>query len=218
MHFLSHYYVDRQRNNPLFVLGALVPDIVPHFTKTYNHKIRYTEWDLQEPLLSLHQGVLRHYELDAAFHSSLVFKESCAFATECMLQEGLDREKYRFWFLAHIVTEVMLDRQLIIENPGLVDEYYEMLRNVDINKFDAYLNFLVSEGEKNKILTNFIRFLDVRFLQYMKTTDGAAEGIVRTAQRATGVTFPDIDRGKLIAALHNIEDGMRYRSEKLLEL
>ena len=218
MHFLSHYYVDRQRNNPLFVLGALVPDIVPHFTKTYNAKIRNKDWNLPEDLQPLHEGVLRHYELDAAFHSSLVFKESCAFASECMLREGLDREKYRFWFLGHIVTEVILDRQLIIENPGLVDEYYEMLNSVDTYKFGAYLNFIVSEDEKNKILTNFIRFLEVKFLQYLKTTDGAAEGIVRTAHRATGVIFPDIDRRKLVAALHNIEDGMRYRSKKLLDL
>lgn len=218
MHFLSHYYVDRQRDNPLFVLGALVPDIVPHFTKTYNAKIRNRVWELPEALVPLHGGVLRHYELDAAFHSSLVFKESCVFASECMLREGLDKEKYRFWFLGHIVTEVMLDRQLIIENPGLIDEYYEVLNSVDTYKFGAYLNFLVPEEEKSKILTNFIRFLEVKFLQYMKTTDGAAEGIVRTAHRATGVTFPDIDRIKLIAALHNIEDGMRYRSKKLLDL
>lgn len=218
MHFLSHYYVDRQRDNALFVLGALVPDIAPHFTKTYNTKIRNRDWDLPADLRPLHEGVLRHYELDAAFHSSIFFKESCSFASECMLREDLDREKYRFWFLGHIVTEVILDRQLIIENSCLVEEYYEMLNSVDIYKFDAYLNFLVDEDEKNKILSTFMRFLEVRFLQYLKTTDGAAEGIVRTAHRATGVTFPDIDRRKLVAALHNIEDGMRYRSKKLLDL
>jgi hypothetical protein len=218
MHFLSHYYVDRSRDNPYFVLGALLPDIAPHFTKTYNAKIRYKECDMPEPQLSIPRGVLRHYELDAAFHSSLVFKESCAFATECLLDVELDREKYRFWFLGHIATEVALDRQLINENSGLIDEYYELLNSVDTYKFDAYLKFIASEDEKSKILTNFIRFVEVRFLQYLKTTDGAAEGIIRTSHRATGVTFPDIDRIKLVTALHNIEDGMRYRSKKLLEL
>jgi hypothetical protein len=218
MHFLSHYYVDRNQNNPYFVLGALLPDITPHFTKTYNSKIRYKEWERPEPSESVHRGVLRHFELDAVFHSSLVFRESCTFATDCLLKSGLDRETYRFWFLSHIVIEVLLDRQLILDNPGLVEEYYQVLSSVDINKLDAYFNFFASEEEKNKILTNFIRFLDVKFLQYLKTMDGAVEGIVRTILKATGVTFTDIDREKLLAGLHNIEDGMRYRGEKLLKL
>ena len=218
MHFLSHYHVDRGQNNPLFVLGALLPDIAPHFTKTYNSKIRNRQWSLNEPELSIHRGVLRHYEVDAIFHSSLIFRESCIYSASCMAASGLDREKYRFWFLGHIVTEVLLDRQLILTDRDMVKEYYEMLSSVDINKFDAYLNFIVSEEEKTKILTNFIRFLDVKFLNYLEKMEGAAEGIIRTVHRATGVTFPDQDRERLIAALHNIENEMRYRSEKLLKV
>ena len=218
MHFLSHYYVDRSKNDPFFVLGALLPDIIPHFTKTYNSKIRYKEWDIGEPLASIHRGVLRHFELDAVFHSSLVFKESCHLATQRMSAEGLDREKYRFWFLSHITIELMLDRILIMNEPNLANQYYKVLNYVDINKLSAYLNFIATDEEKSKILTNFIRFLDVRFLQYFDTVDGVAEGIVRTALRATGVVFTPDDRDRLVAALHNIENDMRYRSEKLLDV
>jgi len=218
MHFLSHYYVDRNNYNPLFVSGALLPDIAPHFTRTYNSKIRNREWNLDEPEASVHRGVLRHYELDAVFHSSLVFKESCSYASICLEQAGLNREKYRFWFLGHIVTEVLLDRQLILLEPDLVKEYYDVLSSVDINKLDAYLNFISPEEEKSKILTNFIKFLDVRFLRYLEQMDGAAEGIVRTVLRAIGVSFTDEDKKRLIAALHNIENDMRYRSKNLLDL
>jgi hypothetical protein len=140
------------------------------------------------------------------------------YASTCLEQAGLDREKYRFWFLGHIVTEVLLDRQLILLDPDLVKEYYDMLNSVDINKLSAYLNLIVSEEEKNKILTNFIKFLDVRFLRYLEQMDGAAEGIVRTVLRATGVAFTDDDKKRLIAALHNIENDMRYRSKNLLNL
>ena len=218
MHFLSHYYVDRNKYNPLFVSGALLPDIAPHFTRTYNSKIRNRLWNLDEPVASVHRGILRHYELDAAFHSSLVFKESCSNASACMEKAGFDRERYRVWFLGHIVTEVLLDRQLILSEPDLVKEYYDVLSSVDINKLSAYLNLMVDEEEKSKILTNFIKFLDVRFLRYLEQMDGAAEGIVRTVLRATGVTFTDEDRKRLIAALHNIENDMRYRSKNLLNL
>ena len=218
MHFLSHYYVDRNKNNPLFAAGALLPDIAPHFTKTYNSRIRNKEWDLDEPIVSVHNGILRHYELDAVFHNSVVFKESCTYASTCMANEGLDREKYRFWFLGHIVTEVMLDRQLILLYPDLVNEYYQLLSSVDINMLEAYVNIIAPGDEKSKILSKFIKFLDARFLRNVENIDGAAEGIVRTVLRATGVMFTEDDKMKLIAALHNIEAHIRYRTEKLLEI
>jgi hypothetical protein len=217
MNFLSHYYVDRNKHTAPFVLGALLPDIAPDFTKTYNANIRYGEWNLEEPAASVHAGVLRHYEMDAIFHNSVVFKEACAYATGCMAEAGLDREKYRFWFLSHIVTEVLLDRQLILENPGLVDEYYAVLSSIDTNKMDAYLYFNVSKVEKNRILINFMKFMEVKFLQYLKTMDGAAESLVRTVHRAIGVSFTEVDREKLVIALHNIEGAMRYSSKKLLD-
>jgi hypothetical protein len=218
MHFLSHYYIDRGLHNGAFVFGALLPDIAPGFTKTYNSKIRFKEWELQEPSASLHAGVLRHYALDAVFHSSLAFKESCAMATQTLIGSGLDRQHYRFWFLSHILTEVLLDRQLILQNESLLDEYYGLLYGIDINKFDAYFNFIVAGEEKNGILANFMRFIEVRFLYHLKTLDGAAEGISRTMLRATGVQISGSDRAKLMQALHNIEEGMRYRWKKLIDL
>jgi hypothetical protein len=218
MHFLSHYYLDKSQNNPLFTLGALIPDIVPGFTKVYNTKIRNKTWTLDEPAASVHRGILRHYELDAAFHSSGVFRECCSLASLHMVEAGLDREKYRFWFLGHIVVEVLLDRQLILLNPRLVDEYYNVLSYVDINKFDAYFYFNDNKEEKSKILTNFTRFLNVRFLQYLEKIEGAVESIVRTEFRATGVTFTDVDKKRLSEALHNIESDIRYSSKKLLSI
>ena len=78
MHFLSHYYVDRGYDNPYHVLGALLPDISPHFTRTYNSVIRRHEWDLDGDAGEIHKGVLRHYYVDAQFHSSLYFQKACS--------------------------------------------------------------------------------------------------------------------------------------------
>jgi hypothetical protein len=216
MHFLSHYYVDRDKNNPLFVSGTLLPDIAPHFTRTYNRRIRNKVWQLSVPELSVHRGVLRHYEVDAIFHNSIDFKAACTNASKRLAETGLDREKYRFWFLGHIVVEVLMGRQLILSEPKLLNEYYDVLSSVDTNKLSAYLYLIVTEEEKNKILTNFMNFLEIRFLKYIENMDGAAEGIVRTMLRATGVAFSELDRAKLIIALHNIENDMRYSMKKLL--
>lgn len=218
MHFLSHYYVDRNKNNPLFVAGAMLPDIAPHFTKTYNKNIRNKSLNITGNEFDVHLGVLRHFEADAVFHNSQAFANSCKSIKQRLTETGLDKEKYRFWFLSHIATEVILDRILIINNPELVDEYYKVLNTVDILQLGGYLNFIVTNGDKNKILSNFIKFLEVRFLRYFTNTEGAAEGIVRTMLRATGVAFNEEDKQRLIGALHNIENDMRYSGEKLLEV
>jgi hypothetical protein len=218
MHFLSHYYVDRASADAPFAAGALLPDIAPGFTKTYNGAIRNKLWNFEGPVAAIHRGVLRHYELDARFHNSPDFKEACAHATQCLLGVSLDREKYRFWFLGHIAVEVLLDRQLIIEEPGIVKQYYELLSSIDINNLDAYLNFIVQKEDKSKILSNFMKFVEVKFLRYLSEIEGAAEGIAKTVYRATGIDFTDIDRKRLITALHNIEGDIRYRRKKLLEI
>ena len=218
MHFLSHYYVDRHLGSAYFALGALIPDISPHFTRTYNGVIRRREWDFEGGLAEIHRGVLRHYDVDKQFHSSLQFQKSCQNALSQMMIEGLDRDRYRLSFLAHITVEVMLDRQLIVQNNGLTSVYYELLESIRMDNFRKYLKALMTDQQMEATIRVFERFLEVKFLNYLEQTEGAAEGIMRTAHRAIGVDFTEADREKLINALHNIDLEMRYSWNKLLEI
>ena len=218
MHFLSHYYIDAVNHNPYFVVGALLPDISPNFSRTYNQKIRNKVWDLDEPMSTIHRGVLRHYEADVAFHQSPTFMELCKIAIQSMIQAGLDRDRFRLSFLGHIAVEVLLDYRLIVENRELTTAYYALLNKVEINKLDSYLANVVSDIEKTKISNNFMRFKEVQFLYHLRQIEGAAEGIIRTAIKVAAISFSNEDRQKLLSALHNIEAQMRYKVEKLLEL
>jgi hypothetical protein len=218
MHFLSHYYVDRHHDNAYLVLGALLPDISPGFTRTYNSVIRKSEWTPEGAMALIHNGVLRHYEVDAAFHGSMVFQQSCRDALKHMIDAGLDRDKFRLSFLAHIAVEVMLDKQLIVQNSGLINVYYKLLESIQINNFSKYLSQIMPEHQRERTLAGFSRFMEIKFLNYLDKIEGAAEGIMRTAHRATGVEFLEDDKAKLIAALHNIDIEMRYSWNKLLEI
>jgi hypothetical protein len=217
MHFLSHYHIDRHLQDPYFVLGALLPDIAPHFTKTYNEKIRKGELVYAGQSASIHAGVLRHYQVDGVFHAIDDFRDLCRRMGAAMIGQGLDREYFRIWFLSHIAAEVMIDKLLVAKDKALVDEYYGMLSSVDINKLDVYLKTLVSSEDSTKILANFGRFAEIKFLYNLHQTESAAEGIMRTAHKATGVVFGNGDRQKLLAALDNIENEIRYSSEILLD-
>lgn len=218
MHFLSHYYVDRKTADPYRVVGALLPDISPGFTRTYNAVIRKNDWTLKQESALIHQGVLRHYAVDMQFHGSAAFGEAVAHALEALIGSGLDRDKYRLSFIAHIAVELMLDRQLIGADPGLVNVYYDLLESVERDKLGVYLNCIMPDTQGARTLQAFDRFMEIKFLQYFDRTDGAAEGIVRTTKRAIGVDFTEEDRAKLLGALHNIEGEMRYRWHKLLEV
>ena len=217
MHFLSHFYIDRHFNDPYFAVGALLPDIAPHFTKTYNGKIRKRELIYEGEIASIHSGVLRHYQVDGVFHDMEVFRALCRSIGVSMIEQGLDREYFRIWFLSHIAAEVMIDKLLVAKDNALMDEYYGLLSSVDINKLDVYLKTLVSSEESNKILANFGRFAEIKFLYHLHHTEGAAEGIIKTAHKAAGIVFGNDDRQKLLIALDNIETEIRYSSEILLD-
>ncbi len=218
MHFLSHYYVDRHTADPYRVVGALLPDISPGFTRTYNAVIRKNDWTLKQGSAHIHEGVLRHYDVDRQFHGSAVFEEAVAHALHTLIGSGLDRDRYRLSFIAHIAVELLLDRLLIGTDPGLVNVYYSLLESVERDKLGVYLNRIMPDSQVQRTLQAFDRFMEIRFLQYFDRTDGAAEGIVRTTKRAIGVDFTAEDRAKLLGALHNIEGDMRYRWHKLLEV
>lgn len=218
MHFLSHYYVDRHTADPYRIVGALLPDISPGFTRTYNAVIRKNDWTLDHEPALIHAGVLRHYDVDRQFHGSPVFSDAVTYALSALIDSGLDRDRYRLSFIAHIAIELLLDRLLIGHNGSLVTEYYHLLESVERDKLGVYLNRIMPESQLKRTLQAFDRFMEIKFLQYFDRTDGAAEGLVRTTRMIIGVDFTAEDRAKLLGALHNIEGEMRYRWHKLLEV
>ena len=135
-----------------------------------------------------------------------------------MIEAGLDRDKYRLSFLAHIGVEVMLDKQLIVHNSSLINVYYKLLESTQSDNFSKYLSQIMADPQREATMRAFRRFMEMRFLNYLSKTEGAAEGIIRTAHRAIGIDFTEADKGKLITALHNIDNEMRYSWNKLLEI
>jgi hypothetical protein len=217
LNFLSHYYLDSNQQNPHHTLGSLIPDIAPHFTHIYNQSIRSKAYNLPEPLASIHQGILRHYTVDAAFHNKAEFKTLCTIANQTMVAAGLNREVYRLFFVSHIAVEILLDRYLIARDSALIDSYYySLLSTIHMEGLKLYLENIVSPSITSQILVNFERFKQVSFLYHIRTLEGAAEAIIRTLRKATGIELMRDDRAKLIIALYNIELEMRYKCENLL--
>ncbi|MEM6801720.1 MAG: hypothetical protein AAF696_09990 [Bacteroidota bacterium] len=128
MNFLSHYYLDRDLDNSWFFLGVSTPDLVSIFNRNVRLKknkmplIRETE--NTEAEISFYNGCLRHIEVDGIFHSSEFFREETQRISKILTDAYLPEEISRAFFVAHVAFELILDKILIQETPGLVESFY----------------------------------------------------------------------------------------------
>jgi hypothetical protein len=218
MHYLSHYYIDRHVSQPAFTAGALIPDLLPHFTKIYNKQIRHLAQPAPTELVMLHAGVLRHFEVDRWFHGSIVFREVSATVSQVLRDSALAAGGYRLWFIAHIAVEMLLDRWLCELQPALCDAYYIQLAALDTKLLTLYAAWLTTTGQDMPVLPNFNRFMEVKYLYRIATLDGAIEGLSRIYERATGLAFTPNHKQIFSSIFDNIESIVRYRADEMITI
>jgi hypothetical protein len=87
-------------------------------------------------------GVLQHLRDDALFHKTRAFAETSLELT-VRARDALGTESgLRPAFLGHLLTELLLDATLIVENPGKLDAYYQVLEAVDARQVEAAVNLM----------------------------------------------------------------------------
>lgn len=138
MNFLSHYYLDRDRDDSWFFLGVSTPDLVSIFDRNVrlkkNRMPLIHENENSEAEISFYNGCLRHIEVDGIFHSSDFFKEETGIIGQ-LLRDAYDKEELsRTFFVAHVALELILDKILIQETPGLVRNYYDHMEKYSLDK------------------------------------------------------------------------------------
>lgn len=210
MHFLSHYYADRETATPNFTAGVILPDVMGNFTRVYNSVLLKKPQPLGADALEVHKGVMRHYEGDKLFHSSKIFEETCHWATLEFVNAGADRSKYRLSVCGHIITEMLLDRHIMLNEPGIADEFYNMLNSADNEAFSKWFNHYGLQAEMQKFLAKFQGFRERKFLYYFDETERIAYGLGRVYQMATGNEIQEADKPYFLKAVNNIDDRLRY--------
>ena len=120
--------------------------------------------DSSDPVLSeLAGGIIQHIDDDRWFHSTDRFSElSMQFAVE--LRELLtDEPGFRPGFLGHIIIELILDGFLHINNPGKLDQFYEMVANCDPPAIQTAVNRMATRPT-DLLERYFAIFLRERYL------------------------------------------------------
>lgn len=128
MNFIAHFFLDRENPESFFAIGAATPDLLSIYNPTLRikkHHVKDLDLNvLTEPDLILLDGVNRHFHADAVFHTSNFFHRETKWLSKQLERRLPENAVPRKYFIAHILLELILDKALIQDHPGLLEDYY----------------------------------------------------------------------------------------------
>ena len=192
MNYLGHGY--KFLDDPYFLAGTALPD----WLNVVHRKIRVREktahaWinNDDETIVRFARGVMQHHQDDGWFHQQPAFVELNQLFLSDIRSYLPDANGMVVWFLAHILVEILIDATLDENNPGLLDEYYESIANID----PAWVGQLVNQmtGRDAEHLPWMIeRFNEVRFLEDYRADDRLLFRLNQVMSRVALEPLPDI--------------------------
>lgn len=157
----------------------------------------------QEKNALILEGCKKHYEADGWFHESVYFKHSCQLLEKEMETERETRSLFqnqRIWFLAHILSELLLDRLILEKHPDAVNHFYRDLHQVPFTDIET---FLLKSGKT--AMGNFSigheRFISSEFVRHYIQNEGIIEALDRVVQRTGQIAFTKNERLFLIGRI-----------------
>ncbi len=182
MNYLSHGY--RFLDDPMFLAGTAVPDWLSVADRSVRMRSKTLLMQLENAsgeLLQLGKGILQHLEDDQIFHEREAFIVLSSQLGRLFRELPGLNDGFRPGFLGHIVTELLLDRVLMIRDPHLLDHYYDQMSQVDPHHVQRCVNALgprktdqlawfVDIFHKERFLEDYLNFdrLLFRLNQVMK--------------------------------------------------
>ncbi|HLQ47235.1 MAG TPA: hypothetical protein VK137_20995 [Planctomycetaceae bacterium] len=164
MNYFAHAirFLDR----PYFVAGTAVPD----WLSVADRKVRVRA-ALIEPFLlndgsppaEVAAGAWQHLDDDRWFHQTRAFAEVTADLAVRFRQALAPDDSLRAGFLGHIVTELLIDAELIERHPGLIERYYEVVGRIEPLAVQQAVNAMSKQPTEN-LAPLMSRFIEERFL------------------------------------------------------
>lgn len=198
MNFLAHHFF-YATDDPYHNAGLILPD----WSRSAEGK-RKLEWNRasaeRKPFTALWEGCKKHYEADGWFHDCTYFIESTASIEKDL--EGLQKQglllSQRKWFLAHILSEVLLDRLIMERHSRALDWFYADLNGVPFSEIEA---FLLESGKDTmgRFPQAHAGFLSSEFLRYYSSYDGLTESLNRVVQRTKQPAFREDEHAAITA-------------------
>jgi hypothetical protein len=212
LNYISHYRFFHRKNDPYFNCGLIFPDWVAAYKRN-----RFTADIIASGIEEekLKEGIGLHYYGDKKFHGSEFFEEARHGIKLILEQSGLDKEKFRFSFLSHLLLEMMIDRILIKDNPALGLEFYDSL---DLCNLDLLVRFAINNSGVDEGCRELISgFRQHRFILHYTNDEGLAYSLSRITRRV-GISFSDAELKMMMLKFPEIESYIISKWKGLEEL
>lgn len=212
MNYLSHFYHELPVNDPYFVAGVILPDILSNYSyrnaevvKLHVNKLIAPDSNAQA---ALQRGVKKHYEVDAFFHESTFFHNNTSAITKVL--SGLDFACFekRMYAISHVLLEIMLDRKILLEDKGSCDIFYALLQDVNPNEIEILMSKNSNASNPALVASHFKGFREAQFI-YDYTNDMRLEQIMNSINKRLGnKPFNENDKELLKIAIHDIQNAL----------
>lgn len=198
MNLVAHFYLDRDRVNSYFIVGAATPDLLSIYNSSLRIKSRHLKKmdDDQSGRITptFLAGLQRHFFADGVFHTSPLFQQQTKRISNMLVSYFPELDIQRKFFVGHILLELMMDKVLIDQNPGILESYYghfeslqpfkelrkasELALGNELPNYEAYMNkfirrrYLYDYANFNHlawILRRILRRVSIRNSQYLQT-------------------------------------------------
>lgn len=209
MNFLSHFYFDREEENPYRIMGMVLPDLLKNANKAWNLRPEKNEHlfvhdDLQ---LSLLEGWKRHLEVDRYFHSSEFFKRHTSIL-RLQIVPHLLQSDVRPSFVAHIALELMLDSLLLTELNLDSSHFYDQLQKTDQKVIDKFLQ--LNNIPESYIFFNFLEgFIRSKYLESYRQPKDIMFAVGKICQRIWPQPFSEEEKLRVAGVLTDYLDVLK---------
>lgn len=167
VNYFSHYYFDHLQGEDLHNYGLVLPDFVRNFAKT---KLKASALVANEEHAMLSIGTEKHFKRDHVFHGSAWFKEAEEQLNRRLQPLFKAQDIARYWFAAHLLAEMMVDRILMKRHPEILDSFYKDLVDADYGTVHSFLE-MNGVADVDRFKDRFVRFTESQYLrQYEHNT------------------------------------------------
>lgn len=202
MNYLSHFYVDHIPDNHYYNAALILPDITKRWVKTFKQPAPSSQFS--ESQFQLLAGCLKHYRSDQQFHASSFFEHYQDTINRALKKVPFSNAVHRKWFIAHILTELLIDRQLVNLHPTVVDAFYHSLSEVKMEELLPFLTFY-GMAETADFVTFFNHFREVKYIYYYADNNKFLYSLNRIMMRVGIAELNATDSGLLLDVILSIE-------------
>jgi acyl carrier protein phosphodiesterase len=138
VNYLSHGY--RHIERPWVLAGTALPDwlsVGDRRSRVSPEALEHVASHADARTRDLAEGVRRHLDDDARFHTSAVFRATEDEVTLRLRAAHAHEPRQRSRFLAHVLVEQLLDAWIMARHPDALSRYYDALESVDVGELTA---------------------------------------------------------------------------------